>query len=106
MVGSRHQKAQGPPARQNVDLSKLPFEKIQNSSAVGNTTPTQNSRAVSVSGVSNPNTALSLSAEARDMDVVSSFGIGGAAQASVPSTSAGTCFDFRCLFVRAHDVLP
>ena len=32
--------------------------------------PTQNSRAVSVSGVSHPNTAPSLSTEARDMDVV------------------------------------
>ena len=94
MVDRRPQKAQGPPARQNVDLAKPHFNKSQNSSAVGDTTLTQNSRAVSVSGALNPNTALSLSTVARDMDVVLSSGIGSGAQASVPSTSAGTWFDF------------
>ena len=88
MVDRRPQKAQGPPARQNVDLAKPHFKKTQNSSAVG--VLTQNSRAVSVSGALNPNTALSLSTEARDMDVVLSSGIGSEAQASGPSTSVGT----------------
>ena len=87
MVDSRPQKAQEPPARQNVDLAKPQFKKSQNARAVGDTITTQYSRAVS--GASNPNTALSLSTEARDM-----FGVGGEAQASVPSTSAGKWFNF------------
>jgi hypothetical protein len=78
-----NQKAQGPPARQNVDLAKPQFKRNQNSSAVGDITHTQNSRAVIVSRASNPNIALSLSTEARGMNVV-----------SVPSTSAGEWFDF------------
>ena len=89
MVDSRPQKAQGPPARHNVDLAKPHFNKSQNSSAVGDTILTQNSRAVSVRAALNPNTALSLSTEARDM-----FGVGGEAHASVPSTSAGKWFNF------------
>ena len=93
-MDSRPLKAQGPSARQNVGLAKPHLKESQNSNAVGDTIPTQNSRAVSVSGALNPNTALSLSTEARYMDVVLSSGIGGEAQASVPSTSAGTWFDF------------
>ena len=93
MVDSRALKAQGP-AHQNVELAKPQLKKSQNSSAIGNPIPTQNSRAVSVSAALNPNTALSLSTEARDMDVVLSSGIGDEAQASVPSTSAGTWFAF------------
>ena len=88
-MDSRPQKAQGPPARQNLDLAKPQFKKSQNSSAVGDPIPTQNSRAVSVRAALNPNTALSLSTEARDM-----FGVGGEAQASVPSTSAGKWLNF------------
>ena len=86
-MDSRPLKAQGPPARQKVGLAKPHFKESQNASAVGDTITTQNSRAVS--GASNPNTALSLSTEARDM-----FGVGSEAQASVPSTSAGRWFNF------------
>ena len=94
MLDSRPQKAQEPPARQNLDLAKPQFKKSQNSNAVGDPIPTQNSRAVSVRAALNPNTALSLSTEARGMDLVLSSGIGGEAQASVPWTSAGTWFNF------------
>ena len=89
MVDSRPQNAQGASARQNVDLANSQLKKSQNSSAVGDPIPTQNSRAVSVRAALNPNTALCLSTEARDM-----FGVGGEAQASVPSTSAGKWFNF------------
>jgi len=69
-MGCHH--LQGPPAHQNFDSARLQFKKSQNSSAVGDTTPTQNSW---LSGCQ-----------------MSS--IGGEAQAFVPLTSTSRVFDF------------